>query len=70
MENNLKFSVLMSVYGKDNPVFFKEVLDSVINQTAPPDEIVVSADGALPSETRELLEEYEKKYKFIKNIFF
>ena len=48
----MKFSVLMSVYHKENPEFLKEALDSVINQTVQPTEIVIVKDGKLTKETR------------------
>lgn len=41
------FSVLMSVYGKENPAFLKEALDSVFNQTVNPDQVVLVQDGPL-----------------------
>ena len=68
MENNLKFSVLMSVYAKDNPAFFKEALDSVINQTRQPDEIVIVEDGIVPEEIKQILSEYKDKFDFIKSV--
>lgn len=47
----MKFSVLMSVYGKDNPTFFKAALESVsIKQTVKPNQIVVVKDGPVPEE--------------------
>lgn len=39
-----KYSVLMAVYKKDNPEYFAIALDSMINQTMPPDEIVIVKD--------------------------
>ena len=49
-------SVLMSVYKKENPVYFKASLESVINQTLQPDEIMVIKDGPLTTELEEVLE--------------
>lgn len=54
----LKFSVAMCVYIKDNPVWFDEALESVVNQTAKPDEIVVVADGPLTDELNAVIEKY------------
>jgi glycosyltransferase involved in cell wall biosynthesis len=68
MESKLKFSVLMSVYEKDNPDFFKEALDSVINQTRKPDEIVVVEDGPLPEAIKKVLSEYKNNFDFIKSL--
>ena len=54
------FSVAMCVYGKDNPAHLKIALESVINQTVPPAEIVIVADGPLPTSLQNILDEYEK----------
>lgn len=54
------FSVLMSVYAKDKASCLKEALDSVINQTRPPDEIIMVADGPVPRDIADILESYKK----------
>ncbi|WP_368077322.1 glycosyltransferase, partial [uncultured Duncaniella sp.] len=43
MDNN--FSVLMSLYYKERPDYLRQSLDSVFNQTLPPDEVVMVEDG-------------------------
>lgn len=53
------FSVAMCVYGKDNPAHLKIALESVINQTVPPAEIVIVADGPIPTDLQQVLIEYE-----------
>lgn len=58
----MKFSVLMSIYKKEKAEFLKEALDSVINQTAIPSEIVMVKDGALTDELEKVLEEYQTNY--------
>ena len=58
----LKFSVLMSVYIKENPKYMKQSLDSIINQTYKPSEIVIVKDGLLTKELNDLIDEYQKKY--------
>ena len=55
-----KFSVLASVYFKENPDYFKAAMDSVINQTVKPDEIVLVEDGELTPELYAAIDEYEK----------
>ena len=65
-----KFSVLMSVYYKEKPEYLKLAIDSVINQTLKPNEIVIVEDGKLTDELEKVISEYEKKYKFIKVIRF
>ncbi len=49
------FSVAMCVYGKDNPAHLKIALESVINQTVPPAEIVIVADGPLTVQLQQVL---------------
>ena len=41
------FSVLLSVYAKDDPAWLKEALNSVLLQSVPPNEVVVMCDGPL-----------------------
>lgn len=55
------FSVLMSVYKKEKPEYLREALESVINQTLPPDEIVLVEDGPLTSELDAVVDEIASK---------
>ena len=45
---NVKFSVSMCVYGGDNAEHFAAAVDSILTQTAPPDEVVLVVDGPVP----------------------
>ena len=63
MKDELKTSVLMSTYKNDNMNFLEHAIDSVINQTKKPDEIVIVVDGPIPKENFLLLNEYSKKIK-------
>ena len=56
------FSVLMSIYCKENPAWFREALDSVFVQTVQPKEIVLVEDGPLTPELYAVIDEYDKKY--------
>lgn len=48
MCNKYKFSVLMPVYHKGNPVFFEAALNSVCrSQSTKPNEIVLVVDGPI-----------------------
>lgn len=58
----------MSVYYKENPVFLKKSIDSIINQTIQTNDFVIVEDGLLTEELDAVLEEYAKKYEFIKLI--
>ena len=57
-----KFSVLMSVYKNDNSEYFSIALDSIINQTLIPNEIVIVVDGEIPETTEKVIEEKKKVY--------
>ena len=56
-----KYSVLMSLYQKENVLFFRMAVDSMLNQTIRPDEIVIVEDGILTDELYAALEEYRLK---------
>ena len=59
MSENRKFSVLMSVYVKENPVFLEEAVESIIHQTLKPSEVVIVEDGPLTPELYQVLEKLE-----------
>lgn len=50
-------SVLMSVYKKENPIYFKAALESMIHQTLQPDEILIMKDGPLTKELETVITE-------------
>lgn len=54
----MKFSVLMSVYAKESPLFLKEALESLRNQTLPAAEIVIVKDGSIGEALESVLTEY------------
>lgn len=57
----MKYSVLMSVYKKDDPNWLLTALQSIYEkQTKKPDEIVVVFDGPLTDELYEVLSEFRK----------
>ena len=58
-----KYSVLMSLYQKENPEWFEASMDSMINQTIAPDEIVLVLDGPIKGDLMELVNNYERKYR-------
>lgn len=54
-----KFSVAMSVYGKDNAEWFDRALESIIiSQTVKPNEIVLVVDGAIPDDIQKVIDKY------------
>ena len=62
-----KYSVLMSVYKKEKPEYLRMALDSMLNQTVPPDEIVLVEDGRLTDALYAVIEEYKKYLHIIVN---
>lgn len=63
------FSVLMSVYAKEKAEYFDLALKSVlIDQTCPPSEIVLVADGYLTPDLYSVIDKYKKLYKNFKLI--
>ncbi len=54
-----KYSVLMSLYKKEHPEYLRLALDSMINQTVKPDEIVLVEDGPLTEKLYAVVEEYK-----------
>lgn len=52
----------MSVYKKENPKYFIQSLESMVQQTLSPDEIVIVKDGELTNELEEVIKHYKKTY--------
>ena len=51
-----KFSVLMSVYHRDNAVYLKEALNSIFDQSILPTEIILVKDGLLSQELNSVID--------------
>lgn len=63
-----KFSVLISVYKKENARFFDECLDSLYTQTVKADEWVIVKDGPLTEELDAVIEKYKNEGVNIKEV--
>lgn len=63
--NEIKFSVLIPVYAKENAQNFQKAVDSITNQTLMPDEILVIEDGILGNDLEDVVVNLEKKYSNI-----
>lgn len=61
----MKYSVLMTVYDKDNKEYFKLALDSMVNQTIKPNEIVLVKDGVINKNLQSVIDIVKKQYKNI-----
>lgn len=57
----MKFSVLMSVYKQEKPAYLQQAIDSVVNQTLPPSQIVIVKDGPLTKELDAVIDLCVKK---------
>lgn len=58
----MQFSVLISVYKNETVENFRQALDSVINQTVPPTEIVLVRDGEVYDELQNTIDAYIERY--------
>ena len=56
---SINFSVSMCVYGKDDPSHFDISLDSIVNQTLKPSEIVLVVDGPVPETINFVITKYK-----------
>lgn len=61
----MKFSVSMSVYENDSPIFFKAAFDSILNQTIIPSEVVLVVDGPISNSLKDVVITFEKDYEDI-----
>ena len=67
---NVPFSILMSVYYKEKPDYLREALDSVLNQSYLPSEIILVKDGPLTPELDSVIADFGKQcslFKIIEN---
>src|SRR5699024_7868667 len=58
VNNNKKYSVLMSVYIKEDPTYFRESINSMLSQTLLPDQIVLVKDGPLTNDLEEMINQF------------
>lgn len=59
----MSFSVLMSVYFKESPVFLRQALDSVLDQSLTPGQIVLVKDGPLPQYLNDVIDTYDREHQ-------
>ncbi len=58
----MKFSVLTSIYCKENPAYFDECMQSIwVNQTIKPTEMILVKDGKLTTALDQAIEEWSHK---------
>lgn len=54
----MNYSVLMSVYGKDNADYLRTAVESMLNQTIPPEQFVLILDGPVPDRIDSVVRDY------------
>ncbi|MDG5789302.1 glycosyltransferase [Evansella sp. AB-P1] len=57
-----KYSVLMSVYKNEKPEFLRTSIESMINQSLKPNEIVIVKDGRLSDDLDYVIDNYKTQY--------
>lgn len=68
MDKEIKYSVLMSVYYKENPEWLDYAIRSMIDQTIRTDDFVIVKDGPLNNELNTVINIYIKEYPELFNI--
>lgn len=58
----MRFSLLMSVYKKENVAYFIDAMESILHQTRMPNEIILVKDGPLTQELEEVIQKYQANY--------
>lgn len=61
----MSFSVLMSVYHKENPGYLKECFDSIAEQSVLPGEIVVVEDGPIGEDLKQVIDQYRSSLPLV-----
>lgn len=55
-------SVVLATYGGDDPDALEEALDSILDQTLPPAEVVLVENGPVPSDIESVVETHRQEY--------
>lgn len=63
-----KYSVLMSVYYKEQPEFLRQSMESMFNQTVPTNDFVLVCDGPLTEELNEVIADMQKLFDIRLNV--
>ena len=61
-QNDMTYSVLMSVYYKEDPEWLKISIDSIFNQTILPSEFILVEDGPLTKELNLVIDNFRLKF--------
>ena len=69
IDDKFKFSLVLSVYKNDSVEHFVKALDSCLNQTLLPDQLIIVVDGPIGDELRQIIDDYEMRFSFIEPLF-
>ncbi len=69
MRRKKTISVLIPVYIKENPVYLEECLNSIVNQTLLPDEVVICIDRSITENLQLVIEKFSTKLEIKKIIY-
>lgn len=58
----------MSVYDREQPAYLRQSLDSVFDQTVPPDEVVMVEDGPLTPDLYAVLDDFGRRHPEMKRV--
>lgn len=58
----VQFSVLISIYKNDDPLFLDEALSSIYSQTRLPEEVVLVCDGVVTIQLESIVSKYSKLF--------
>lgn len=58
----MDYSILMTVYKKDNPEYFRKSILSMLKQTVLTNNFVIVKDGPIPLELQETIDYFDKKH--------
>ena len=61
----MNFSVLMSIYYKEDPYNLSKSLDSIINQTCLPSEVILVMDGPLNDQLDKTIKLYQQRMPYL-----
>lgn len=65
---NQDYSVLMSVYYKENPIFLSSAIASMLGQTVKTNDFVIVCDGPLSEELDRVIDDFNHQYPGLFNI--
>lgn len=64
----MKFSILISIYEKEQPFYLQQCLNSIFTQTIIPNEVILVKDGPLTDSLNKIIDIFCRKFPVIKII--